>query len=482
MKKLFVFAFLLIGIVACEKNESGIPESIEVEDFVWKAMNAFYFWQADVPDLADTRFSSQRELNGFLASYGGDVNALYQDLRFQPGVVDRFSVIVSDYIALENAQQGITLSTGMEFGLVRFDSNPTNVFGYVRYVVAGSDAETKGVTRGMLFTHVDGTQLTESNFGGLLFSSAGSFTIELADFNNGNPVRNGTTIELIKTQVVDNPVLIRKTITEGANRIGYLMYNQFASSFDGELNAAFASFQSENITDLIIDLRYNGGGRVSSAIYLASMITGQFNNQLFSQQFWNAKVRNAIDNSLFLDNFTDEIRNLDRNGNVILQEPINSLNLNRVYFITTNNTASASELVMSGLEPYIDVFKVGVTTVGKQVGSVTLYDSDDLTREGANLNPNHTVAIQPITFEIQNSLGNNAPEGITPDVLFPVQYGNLGVLGERSDPLLNRTLDLIINGNRSPIISGKDLKHQKEISNSKLVTPASNNMYVDLKK
>lgn len=481
MKKLLVALFLVLVVVGCQKDESQVPANLEVEDFVWKAMNAFYFWQADIPDLQDTRFSSQGQLNDFLNTYNGDPNALFDDLLFQPEVVDRFSVIVDDYIALENSLQGTNESTGMEFGLVRFDNDPNNLFGYVRYVVAGSDAATKGVTRGMLFTHVDGNQLTDANFIGLLFSSVSSFTIELADYNGGNPTRNGTTIQLNKTQVTDNPVLIRKTFDEGPNQIGYLMYNQFASAFDGQLNAAFAQFQAENITDLIIDLRYNGGGSVQTTTYLASMVTGQFNNQLFSQQFWNAKVRAAVDPSIFLNNFRNEIRNTDINGNVILQEAINSLNLNRVFIITKGSTASASELLITGLEGYIDVKTVGTTTLGKHVGSVTLYDSDNLTRTGANLNPNHTYALQPITFEIQNRVGNNYPSGRIPDVQFPEDYNNMGVLGERSDPMLDRTIDYIITGIRARPGDVKNLHRHPEMSDSKKTTPASNNMYFELR-
>ena len=86
------------------------------------------------------------------------------------------------------------------------------------------------------------------------------------------------------------------------------MYNQFASSFDGELNAAFATLQSENITDLIVDLRYNGGGSVRTATYLGGMVTGQFDGELFSREIWNSKVQEAIDQS----NFVQQLHQSDK--------------------------------------------------------------------------------------------------------------------------------------------------------------------------
>ena len=202
------------------------------------------------------------------------------------------------------------------------------------------------------------------------------------------------------------------------------------------------------------------------------MITGQFNGQLFARQAWNTKIQNNsnIDQSIFIDNFSNQLGN---------GQAINSLNLSRVYFITTGSTASASELVMNGLVPYIDVNSVGSTTIGKIQGSITLYDSDNFTRNGDNLNPNHTWAMQPLTFSVVNADGNSAPEGIVPTVNFPEDFGNLGVLGTRSDPLLDRTMILITTGSRTSF--GAPVRDMREISNSKIHTPASNNMYQELK-
>ena len=369
----------------------------------------------------------------------------------------------------------------MEFGLVRYDSDASKVFGYVRYVIPGSDAEAQNIERGMLFSEVDGVQLTESNYRDLLFDDSTNYSITLADFNSGNPLSNSTIISLTKTQLQENPVAIVKTIQEGSNTIGYLLYNQFSSSFDSNLNAAFATFQSENITDLIIDLRYNGGGSINTATYLGAMVTGQFNGQLFSKEQWNTKIQELLDASIFENNFTNEIVKRDQNQNIILQEPINSLNLNRVYFITTGSSASASELVMNSLSSYINVSSVGKKTIGKVQGSVTLYDSDNYTRTGENLTSNHNWALQPLVLEIKNKDNFNEPDGITPTVELSEDFGNLGELGERSDPLLDRTIVLIATGSRSLYLKSNDFSELKQISNSKENYHSGNNMFVELK-
>lgn len=480
--KYICFSLVFFLIIGCSKSEDNIPRNIEIHDFVWKGLNAYYLWQSNVPDLQDRRFNNQTELNNFLANYPTPENLFESLLNTSE---DRFSVIVDDYVALENSFQGITLSTGMEFGLVRYRNSPSNIFGYVRYVIENSSAETEGLTRGMIFNMVDGVQLTDTNYSNLLFGNNTSLTLGFADYNNGDPTPNGLSKNLTKSQVQENPVAVSKIINEGTQKIGYLMYNQFARNYDGQLNAAFANFKAEAINDLIIDLRYNGGGSITSATYLGGMITGQFTGELYSTETWNEKVMNDFSIDNFTNNFTDKIRNTDANGNVVLEENINSLELSRIYFIVSGSTASASELVINSLSSYIDVYLIGTKTVGKQVGSITLYDTDNWQKTGSNLNPNHLYAMQPIVLEIVNADGTNEPLGYTPGttlpgILLPENYGDLGVLGERSDPLLERTLTYITTGAKTNFKEKTNL-NLEEIYNSKLANPTSNNMYVDFK-
>ena len=190
---------------------------------------------------------------------------------------------------------------------------------------------------------------------------------------------------------------------------------------------------------------------------------------------------NALDASVFENNFTNQILNRDQNQNIILQEPINSLNLNRVYFITSGSSASASELVMNSLSSYISVSSVGKKTTGKVQGSVTLYDSDNYTRTGDNLASNHSWAIQPLVLEIKNKDNSNQPDGIEPTIAFPEDYNNLGVLGERSDPLLDRTIFLITSGGRSGNYKTNSILDLEEINDSKAINPMKGNMFIELK-
>ena len=176
------------------------------------------------------------------------------------------------------------------------------------------------------------------------------------------------------------------------------MYNSFTSSYDSQLNAAFAQLKGEGATELVLDLRYNSGGSVQTAVYLASMITGQFNGQLFAKEKWNDEVQVWFDANhpdWISNNFVNKIT---KEGNI--EESINSLNLPKLYVITSSSSASASELIINGLKPYINVITIGTKTSGKYTGSITLYDSDTFGRTGANLNPRHKWAIQPIVLDV----------------------------------------------------------------------------------
>ena len=464
--------YLLLFILfttSCTKIKVTPSENLEVNNFIWKGLNSYYLWQNNVTDLADNRFLNTNSYESFLNSYSNPA-LFFENLLYQRNTIDKWSWIVEDYVALENSFQGISTHNGMEFGLVYEKGSASNIFGYVRYVLPNSDASNKNITRGMIFNGVNRVKLTSNNYKNLLFSN-NEYTIDLADYNNGNPVTNGTSISLVKSSLTENPILINKTFNVGNKKIGYLMYNSFTANFDSELNAAFLALKNNGITDLIVDFRYNGGGSVASAVYLSSMITGQFNGELFAKQSWNSKIKFS-NPQLLEDNFTDQIIKNNQ------QEPINSLNLDKVHIITTNSTASASELVINGLKPYIDVVTIGTKTHGKYVGSITLYDSPNL-YDKKEINNNHFWAIQPIVFEIKNKLNTNDIDGFESDIQLAEEYENLGVLGELSDPLLNRTIKYITTGTKGKL----NLKHENltEFYNSKLALPTSNNMYIKIK-
>ncbi len=438
-KIIILFLFSALTFQSCHDIDDvappKVPSNLEVQNFIWKGLNLYYLWQADVPNLSDTRFANQTQLDAFLTGYP-QPETLFQNLLYNPiskfpiaTAVDRFSWIVSDYLVLEGQLQGSTNNNGVEFGLYLKPGSTTDVFGYVRYIVPGSDASSKNIHRGDVFYGVDGTQLTTSNYQALLFGTNNNYTLNLADINGGAFTSNGVNIALTKTVLDENPILVNTVITSGSHKIGYLMYNGFYSNYDTQLNDAFGTLKSQGITDFVLDLRYNGGGSIQTATRLASMITGQFTGQVFAKQQWNAKIQAYYNtnNPASLNNlFTDKIGTT----------PINSLNMTTVYILTSKSTASASELVINGLKPYITVVQIGDTTVGKNVGSVTLYDSPDFS--ATNRNPNHRYAMQPLVIKLVNGVGfGDYQNGLVPTFQLAENLSTLGILGNSAEPLLS---------------------------------------------
>lgn len=435
MKNLKLALFLTITLsflTSCFQDlddEVGEASLTDINDFIYRGLHTFYLYKSDSPDLeANRNEGNAQAYSNFLNNYNTPENLFEHLLADQ----DRFSFLVSDFRILESALNGQTMHNGMEFGLVQIQSTG-EIFGYVRYVLPQTSASENNIQRGMIFNRIDGQEFTESNYQQLLSSQ--TYTIGLATFQNGVLIPNEEEITLSKQEYQENPVYLTKTFDIEGHKVGYLMYNAFTSSFDSELNSAFANFKSAGIQDLIIDLRYNGGGSIETSNDLASMVTGQFEGQLFTTQVYN-------------ENFDDQARLF--NSTISTGENINSLNLNRLYVITTQSTASASELLLSSLMPYIETVQVGTSTTGKFEGSITLYDSNDFTRNGSNFNLGHYYAMQPLILKTVNAQGfTDYVNGIMPDIEQAEDFENLGVLGDPNEPLLNTAIN-DITGNTSP--------------------------------
>ena len=470
-KKLVISLMLLLFVIpfgCSDMDDNAVPTSLEIKDFVWKGMNLYYLWRADVPDLADERFANQSQLNSFLEPFASPTD-LFNALRV-PAPTDRFSVMYSDYTVLEGALSGTTLNNGMDFGLKHINGT-TNVYGWVRYIIPNSDAATKNIHRGNIFYAINGIPLTDDNYRTLLFSNDVTYTVNLANYSSNNSgfvtiTPNGQSVTLTKTPLAENPILLSTVINQDTRNIGYLMYNGFYSSYDNQLNTVFGSFVSQNVTHLVLDLRYNSGGSVNSATKLASMITGQFSGQLFAKEQWNAKAQ-----AYYLANSPASLENKFVSG-------LNGLRLNKVYVLTTKASASASELVINCLKPYITVVQIGDVTTGKNVGSITLYDSPTFSK--SNVNQNHKYAMQPIVLKIVNKDNfGNYTSGIAPTTLLPENMGDLGILGNVDEPLLNAAINQIVASGKMPPQVPNVI--ERDFTDAKAINPLRTEMYIEHK-
>jgi C-terminal processing protease CtpA/Prc len=338
-------------------------------------------------------------------------------------------------------------------------------------VLKGSPAELAGIQRGDIFSSVDGVQLTDANYTANLVNKE-SFTLGFAKISNGVITPTGKTTALTAIQLQENPVFLSKVLTVNGSKVGYLVYNGFTSDFDLELNTVFQQFKTAGVSKLILDLRYNGGGSVQTAIYLASMIYTTNTAKLFTKSVYNGiltpYITTTYGDSYFNSNFTDKINTT----------PINSLGISDVYFIVSGETASASELLINGLKPYMNVKTIGTNTYGKYVASLTLKDYD----ANNKLVTTHKYAMQPIVAKYANSLGvSDFVTGLVPDITLKESTSSMLQLGDENEQLLKAVLDNIkgLKSQTLPNISGSAIS--KSLFSSKDKSQFSRDMYLDPK-
>ena len=377
-------------------NNNQIPDStLAVNQFIHDNMETYYLWYNQMPDIDYTK---QR-----------DPYKYFDSLLYKP--TDRWSFITNDYAALEASYQGVEKSMGHSFILYKY-SNSDGVFGIIQFVYPGSPAAIAGIKRGDLFTAIDGTDLNVNNYQSLLAGQ--SYTLSLAKLQ-GNTVVPTHDVQLTAEQINENPILVYDTLNVNGTIIGYLAYKNFLDNYDDSLAVAFNWLKSAGINKMVLDLRYNNGGAISAMQYLASILAPvtHVNNQdiIITDEY------NDILTAYFQ---SQNISNDTRFENVGV-----NLNLNDIYVLTGENTASASEALIVGLDPYLTMTTLGDTTVGKYAGAYVIYDTTH------KLN----WAIQPIVFKYANSVGyTDFANGLVPNFLGDDDLFN--PLGSRKEGLL----------------------------------------------
>lgn len=301
----------------------------------------------------------------------------------------------------------------------------------VTYVYETSPADLKGMHRGDQIIEMNGrTSLNGTNQGDVDFLNAAysgnslSMTLKRAD--------GGTyDVAINRTRYSFNPVLKETVLNVGnGKKIGYIVFNSFTSPENATvyLDRAFEEFTTENITDLVVDLRYNGGGYVSTAEYLANLIVPPSKNgSLMYNTYYNSLLTSGkadlLKNQWRIDPADGESYNYGQLNYTVASNATNfskkgSLNISRVFFIVSDATASASELVINNLTPMLNVQLVGTTTYGKPVGffdininKYQLYIPEFVTKNSQNKGDYYS-GMQPGSSDYA---GFNAPDDISKD-------------------------------------------------------------------
>ncbi len=361
-----------------------------VNENVYVTMKDVYLWHDKIPDVDPNSFATPE--------------SLLDELRYD--LYDKWSFIIDNetyalYAEGESYGHGLVLKYRLGLGFV------------LGLVFENSELYREGIRRGDVLQKINGIDTYEllTSDGGI--ESMGADTIGVQNsFTFEKP--DGTTIEKTFTkELIQEPNIVADSIyTVGEKSVGYVMFHTFRSDGIDELTSLFKAYQERQIDELIIDLRYNSGGELDVATHFASLVAGsQYNGSVFGYVSNNDKRTEYDRSEVFTNTALD-------------------LGLKRVYFITSSSTASASELLINGLKPYMEVVLVGKTTSGKPVGMYTIPLGDNV--------------LFPIMFSIENSdrVGDYF-EGISSDVYAADTYK--GKIGDIDESMLSKTLG-VING------------------------------------
>ncbi|MBX2898979.1 MAG: PDZ domain-containing protein [Cyclobacteriaceae bacterium] len=415
----FLLATLLL-LVACHEDEEHPNEY--VNNWIKANMSFWYYWNTTLPPSPDKTQAPDVFFKSLLNS------------------ADRFSWIQENYQELLNSLQGVNREAGYELALFRESPDNNVVIAQIVYIKPVSPAEAAGLKRGDVIVQINGQQLTTDNYRTLLGATSSDHTITYRALDvEGGVLQTELQSRTLATIVYsENPNFLQKVFTINDRKIGYYVYNLFSTgpeqgstSYNAEMDQIFAGFKAAGITDLIVDLRYNSGGAEAATTNLASLIgKGVNNTKVFTIREYNAKVTAEIKKDPNLGEDFLSVEFLTKEQNLGSQ-----LTNSRVYILTGTRTASASELLINGLRPYMEVVLIGNTTVGKNVGSISLYEKND-TR--------NTWGMQPIVAKSLNSLReSDYSNGFTPQI--PVTDNHLLVypLGDVRELLLKRALQEI---------------------------------------
>jgi carboxyl-terminal processing protease len=402
---LMPFAFIIL-IQACTKVD--INDSYLVNREIYNLMQDLYLWYEYLPDVDVGSFDNPYELMDYL--------------RHDPP--DQWSVVLPKEEYNRYFEEGEMIGHGILLGE---DST-----GRIRicFVYRSTQAFEEGVRRSWIVDSINDVAVTRDNFSELIgpkeIGIRNKFTFINAD---GEPV----TLYLVKELLDITPVLYYDIIHANNKLFGYMVFQDFIETAISEIDDAFTEFKNNSIDELIIDLRYNSGGSLSVAEYLAGWIAGSSNSdKAFIKLLYNNKHHE-----------------LDTVVNVPFKE--NGLYLERIFFIGTNSTASASELLINGLSPFMGVSLIGDNTYGKPVGMLAIPFI------------NYDYVVLPVCFRFTNA----NDEGDFYDGLVPDSYSDDDITRDFGDPeedCLEETLNYMETGIPSAL-------HLKSTGRTNLLEP-----------
>lgn len=412
-----------------EENEQRLTY-LYVNTFARNAMNLYYLWNKEIKSALDSWKDTEEPI------------AKVASIRYHTGTgsnrvdVDRWTALYDDFSAFYGSVTGNQKTYGFDFVLGNYDGK--DACAIVLFTYADSPARKAGLKRGDIIYKVNGKTmpLTKDAAGYYKLTSEATRIVynELLDGDQlAVEMDDGSKYTLNSVQMYEDPVLLSKVFDCGGKKVGYLVFTSFTLEASKDLVRVAKEFKAEGVSELILDLRYNGGGFVITEEVLASLLapeaevlagsvlsTEVFNDDL--TQYYEGQKRDT--KSYFSTEF---VFNEGQDDEYTLSTADANIGITKLYAIIESGTASASEAVLCDLYPYMDITLVGQRSHGKYCSGVMMegpdfYDdySDQLgantVRQGKKYTKNWGLYLMYSRFADKNGETRCMPDGLTPDV------------------------------------------------------------------
>lgn len=478
---IFISGFIFTGCTKEEENNepeytSKITEETKYANkFAKEVLELYYYWNEEI----------SKDLNKLDPEKNSDPISTVEEIRYHDGTnqVDKWTMLTNNMDEFTSSVQGVSTTYGYTPIVYYITADSNDLIAVVAYVSKDSPAEKAGLKRGDIIYQIDGKTLNVDNYMDLYYSS--NITLSFAKLNGLEVIPTDKKVSMSAIEMYENPILCDTVYNFNGKKVGYLAYSSFDLTSIPELINICKEFKNEGIKELVLDLRYNGGGYVITENVLASMFAPQTNvtnkdifekedyNDFFTEYYKQEGISTET-------RFETEYNYNDIDLHVSTKDA--NIGLEKIYGIITGNSASASEALLSGLMPYMDIELIGEQSHGKYCTGWMLAAEDAYKTV--------PLAIKDWGIYVMVSIYKNAndetpcmPNGLTPDLNaedYPLETYQLGDENEAMLKVALQRAGKVYPESRSEKTYMLDLKAidtpKKAVFGKRIIIPSQSDM------
>lgn len=426
-----------------EDTNSDSSQSISTETyyanmFGKEILETYYLWNEEIRD----------DLNQWNIETNNDPIGTFSRIRYRKGekYIDKWSMLTNDMTSLTNNMNGTTTSFGWNLTIYNMSStvNREQYIGVVNFVYKDSPAAKAGLKRGDILLTLDGKIINSENYMNLYSNSTLTVTLGLLDPESYTIQDQNKEVSLTAVSMYENPVICDSIYEFNGKKVGYLAYTSFDFASIPQVIEISRKFKAEQVKELILDLRYNTGGYVTTEQVLASLFAPQAavtNKEVFEKEVYNkALTQYYQEKGINLEShFETDFEYQDQGQTVKVNTKDANIDLEKIYGLIGSRSASASEALLGGLMPYTQIELIGSQTQGKYCTGSLISAKDFYINTPAELNNWGTYVMINI---YQNARGETPcmPDGLIPDIAVDDTPLLPYAIGDVNEPLLKQAL------------------------------------------